>query len=176
MCEKLLETLFSFPVWNWDYALNLKPRNVDESLGKKHNPFIIHSGLVWNTKCLLIFTSWFSQVSKLTHDKSTCTLSHAHWHVFLCTLHIATCMYWQVVKHGSYFMSHRAWAKEQDQIFLQYSSHINKKKIKCFLTPRKFFLMMWKNIFSHVHGWMIFINENVNDKLQWMKFFKEHWQ
>jgi len=91
------------------------------------NYLIIHSGLVWNTKCLLILTSWFSQVSKLTHDKSTCTLSHAHWHVFKCTLHIATCMlpsfwvhismvfkctlhiatcmYWQVVKHGWYFMS-----------------------------------------------------------------------
>jgi hypothetical protein len=37
-------------------------------------------------------TSVNCQVSKLTHDKSTCTLSHAHWHVFKCTLHIATCM------------------------------------------------------------------------------------
>jgi len=30
-------------------------------------------------------TSVNCQVSKWTHDKSTCTLSHAHWHVFKCT-------------------------------------------------------------------------------------------
>jgi hypothetical protein len=30
---------------------------------------------------------------------------------------------------------------------------------------------MWKNILPHIHGWMIFMDENVNDKWQQMIFF-----
>lgn len=94
MCEKLLETLFLIFLCQTEtmlITLNLKPKNVDESLSKKsiHNPFIIYGGLVWNTKCLLILTSWFSQVSKLTHDKSTCTLACFHVNIKHCHMHVA---------------------------------------------------------------------------------------
>jgi len=146
VCETLLETLFYFLVSNWDHAYNLKfgaKKCWWKPKQKNHNPFIVHSGLVWNTKCSLILTSWFPKFPSWHM-----TNPHAHWHVFKCTLHIATCMlpsfwvhigmvfkctlhiatcmYWQVVKHGCYFMSQWTWAKEQDRIFKKYSSHVNR--------------------------------------------------
>jgi hypothetical protein len=39
------------------------------------------------------------------------------------------------------------------------------------LTPETTYLVMWKNILPHVHGWMIFMDEIVDDKWQQMNFF-----
>jgi hypothetical protein len=96
----------------------------------------------------------------------------AHWHGF--QMHIATCTYWQVVNHGCYFMSLRTWMwvgeheeGSRTEFFFKYSFHIDEIFEKYSLTPRTKYLVMWRNILLRVHGQMIFVNENMDDKLRW---------
>ncbi len=63
-----------------------------------------------------------------------------------------------------------AWASEYEQIFLEYFVDVYKIFKEYSLTHTKY-LMTWKNILSCVRGWMIFMDENVNDNWKWMNFF-----
>jgi hypothetical protein len=43
--------------------------------------------------------------------------------------------------------------------FLEYFIHVDRISKKYSLTCRIEFLLTWKNILPHVHGWMIFMDE-----------------
>jgi hypothetical protein len=80
------------------------------------------------------------------------------------------------LKLGMLFHEHMSVNDEQVNMsnwtwvdLLEYSTNVNEIFGKYSLTHEYF--MMWKNILPHDHGWMIFMDENVDDKWKWMKFF-----
>jgi hypothetical protein len=78
--------------------------------------------------------------------------------------------------HGLIFFLVISWACVHEQMnmsksFLEYSINIDRIFGKYYLTHGTEYLVMWKNILPHVHGWMIFMHENLDYKWKLMNFF-----
>jgi hypothetical protein len=56
-------------------------------------------------------------------------------------------------KHGSMNVNRWTWASEQDRIFFEIFYWPQKNIGRYFLTHGKEYIMMWRNILPHVHGW-----------------------
>jgi len=74
-----------------------------------------------------------------------------------------------------------SWACECEQVnmnesFLEYSTDVNKIFEKYYLTHGIEYFVMQRNILPHVHRWMIFVDENVDDKWKMDELFHECWQ
>jgi hypothetical protein len=76
------------------------------------------------------------------------------------------------LEQGCYFMNLRAWkwVGEHEQMnktesFFKYYTQVNKIFEKYLLMPRTKYLTTLKNILPHVHGWTIFMDENVDEKI-----------
>jgi hypothetical protein len=70
-------------------------------------------------------------------------------------------------EHVTMSVSRWAWRSEHDQIFFRIFCPHSWNIWRIFLTHGIEYLVMCRNILPRIHGWMIFMDENVDEKNGW---------